>query len=147
NRSKSQVSSPASQVAVAANGTAKSSPLYERDEGNSTDAGVLSRHRLLNYIRTHLWTVALIAFLSIGAIGAVLKYLDEDAQKQKLLAAKDRSALSSINPFMLPTPTPTPLPLRRENVYAGSRLLSSLDSQAQEVPPSDLAIWRPSTGY
>src|SRR5215468_5129330 len=56
--------------------------------------------RTLSYARTHLWLVAMIAFLSIGAIGAVLKYLDEDAQKQKLLAAKDRSALSALNPFL-----------------------------------------------
>ena len=105
-------------------------------------AGGLSR--TLSYLKTHLWASALIAFLSIGAIGAVLKYLDEDAQKQKLLAAKDRSALSRINPFLLPTPTPTPLPLSRELVYAGSRLLAQVDSNAQELPPSDLAIWRPS---
>jgi hypothetical protein len=100
---------------------------------------------LLKYFRQHLWASALITFLSIGALGAVLKYLDEDAQRQKLLAAKDRSALSSINPFM-PAPPPSPTPqLSRENLYVGQRLLSSIDSSAQEIPPSDLAIWRPAS--
>jgi hypothetical protein len=142
NRSKSQVSSLMSQDRVADIGAAKFSPPFEGVE----TVGASSRIRQMRtYVRTHLWAVALIAFLSIGAIGAVLKYLDEDAQRQKHLAAKDRSALSSLNPFLAPPPTPTPLPLRRENLYAGQRLLSSVDSHAQEVPPSDLAIWRPST--
>jgi hypothetical protein len=98
------------------------------------------------YLRTHLWAVALITFLSLGAIGAVLKYLDEDAQKQKHLAAKDRSALSSINPFLPPTPTPTPVTLSKEYIYAGSRLLAVEDANANAAPPADLAVWRPSTG-
>ncbi len=50
------------------------------------------------------------------------------------------------NPLARPLPTPTPQ-LAREYVYAsGSRRLSVIDSNAQEVPPADLAIWRPSTG-
>jgi hypothetical protein len=102
--------------------------------------------RTQKYLRTHLWATALVAFLSIGAIGAALKYLDEDAQKQKLLAAKDRSALSSINPFLAP-PTPTPTPqLSKEYLYAGSRLLAVEDANANAAPPSDLAVFRPSTG-
>src|SRR5439155_14743469 len=32
-------------------------------------------------------------------------------------------------------------------VYAGSRLLSVVDAAANEVPPADLAVWRPSNGY
>jgi hypothetical protein len=100
----------------------------------------------LSYCRNHLWAVALIAFLSIGAIGAVLKYLDEDAQKQKLLAAKDRSALSRLNPFLAP-PTATPTPqLKSEYLYAGSRLLAVEDANANVAPPSDLAVFRPDTG-
>ena len=87
----------------------------------------------------------LIGFLSLGALGAVLKYLDEDAQKQKLLAAKDRSALSRLNPFFDPTPTPTPQ-LSKEYIYAGSRLLAVEDANANAAPPADLAVWRPSSG-
>src|SRR5437867_12159723 len=75
-------------------------------------------------LRNHLWLTALVAYLSIGAVGAVLKYLEEDAQRQKVLPAKERSALSAINPFV-PAPPPSPTPqLSKENIYAGSRLLS-----------------------
>lgn len=54
-------------------------------------------------------------------------------------------ASSSWNPLAAPLPTPT-LQLSKEYVYAGSRLLSVVDANAQEAPPADLAIWRPSTG-
>jgi len=101
--------------------------------------------RPLRYLRAHLAATLIIAFLSIGALGAVLKYLDEDAQKQKLLAAKDRSALSRLNPFFDPTPTPTPQ-LSKEYIYAGSRLLAVEDANANAAPPADLAVWRPSSG-
>lgn len=56
-----------------------------------------------------------------------------------------KGAATSWNPFAAP-PTPTPLPLSKELIYAGSRLLSVVDANAQEAPPADLAIWRPSTG-
>jgi len=46
-----------------------------------------------------------------------------------------------------PVPTSTPPPLSKEYIYAGSRLLSVVDSNAQELPPADLAIWRPTSGY
>lgn len=56
-----------------------------------------------------------------------------------------RNASSSWNPFAVPLPTPTPQ-LSREYVHAGSRLLAVVDANAQEAPPADLAVWRPSTG-
>lgn len=55
------------------------------------------------------------------------------------------SASSSWNPSAPPVPEPTPQ-LSKEYIYAGSRLLAVVDSNAQEAPPTDLAIWRPSTG-
>jgi hypothetical protein len=88
-------------------------------------------------------------------MGAGLKYLEEDAQRQKLLRSnhpltaerKDESLLNSLNPF-LPDPTPAPTPqLSKEYIYAGSRMLAVVDANATEVPPADLAVWRPSTGY
>ncbi|MBL0239439.1 MAG: VCBS repeat-containing protein [Chloracidobacterium sp.] len=92
------------------------------------------------------WKIGIIAFLAIGVSGAVLKYLDEDASRQKLIPAKDRSALSSINPF-IPAPTATPTPqLSKEYIYAGSRMLAVADANANETPPADLAVWRPSSG-
>ncbi len=92
------------------------------------------------------WKIGIVAFLVIGVSGAILKYLDDDAKRQMLLPAKDRSALSSINPF-IPAPTPTPTPqLSKEYIYAGSRMLAVVDANAAETPPADLAVWRPSSG-
>jgi hypothetical protein len=56
-----------------------------------------------------------------------------------------RNASSNWNPLAPPLPTPTP-GLSREYLYAGSRLLNTIDANAQEAPPADLAVWRPSTG-
>lgn len=56
-----------------------------------------------------------------------------------------QNASSAWNPFA-PDPTPTPLQLSKEYIYAGSRLLAVVDANAQEAPPTDLAVWRPSTG-
>jgi hypothetical protein len=56
-----------------------------------------------------------------------------------------KNAPISWNPVAVMT-TPTPLPLSKEYIYAGSKLLSVVDANAQEAPPSDLAVWRPSSG-
>jgi hypothetical protein len=57
-----------------------------------------------------------------------------------------RGAGSSWNPFSAPLPAPTPQ-LSREYIYAGgSRLLATVDANAQETPPADLAIWRRTSG-
>lgn len=37
--------------------------------------------------------------------------------------------------------------LSKEYIYAGSRLLAVEDVNANAVPPADLAVWRPSSGY
>lgn len=97
--------------------------------------------------RNNKWLAfGIIAFLSIGALGATLKYLEEDAAKQKRLAVKDRSVLSALNPF-IPAPLPSATPqLSKEYIYAGSRLLAVEDANANAAPPADLAVWRPSTG-
>ena len=57
----------------------------------------------------------------------------------------EKNAASNWNPFAAPLPAPTPK-LSREFLYAGSRLLAQVDANAQETPPADLAVWRPSTG-
>src|SRR4029079_7502748 len=110
---------------------------------SETAAEPSSSRWVFPFLRRHIGMTLLIGFLSLGALGAVLKYLDEDAQKQKLLAAKDRSALSRLNPFFDPTPTPTPQ-LSKEYIYAASRLLAVEDANANAAPPADLAVWRPS---
>lgn len=56
-----------------------------------------------------------------------------------------KNAPSSWNPIAMPSATPTPQ-LSKEYLYAGSRLLAVEDKNASAAPPSDLAIWRPSTG-
>lgn len=56
-----------------------------------------------------------------------------------------KNAPSSWNPIASAPPDPTPQ-LSKEYVYAGSRLLAVEDKNASAAPPSDLAIWRPSTG-
>jgi hypothetical protein len=97
-------------------------------------------------------TLAVCLFLVVGVFGAGLKYLEDSARQQKLNAKnssnkENASLLNSVNPF-LPDPTPTPTPqLSKEYIYAGSRMLAVEDKNASAVPPSDLAVWRPSTGY
>ncbi|HEV7646098.1 MAG TPA: VCBS repeat-containing protein [Pyrinomonadaceae bacterium] len=98
------------------------------------------------------WVIGLIAFLSLGVLGAGLKYLEEAAREERAKQeqnplAKNESLLASINPFM-PVPTPTPTPqLSKEYIYAGSRMLAVEDAGASAIPPADLAVWRPSNGY
>ena len=101
---------------------------------------------LLTYLRAHIWATVIIAVLALGALGSLLKYLDEDAKREIAKNNKDRSFLSSVNPF-IPPPTPAPTPqLSKSYIYAGSRLLAVEDANASAVPPADLAIWRPSNG-
>jgi hypothetical protein len=102
---------------------------------------------------SHRWlAIGMIAFLSLGVMGAGLKYLEESAREERILQqqyplAKRDSLLNEINPFM-PTPTPTPaLPLSKEYIRAGSRVLAVADAGANSTPPADLAVWRPSNGF
>jgi hypothetical protein len=102
---------------------------------------------LFSYLRTHIWASAAIAVLALLGFAGGLKYLEEDAQREMAKNGKDRSLISSVNPFMqAPPPVPTPQ-LSKEYVYAGSRLLAVEDANASAIPPADLAVWRPSSGY
>ena len=78
--------------------------------------GPSEKRGVFAYLRSHLWVAGSIAILSLGAFGAGLKYLEEDAQKQKVLAAQDRSLLSSFNPF-IPAPLPTATPQLSKNIF------------------------------
>jgi hypothetical protein len=101
--------------------------------------------------RNNRWlVVGVIAFLSIGALGAGLKYLEEDARRmesgKRTVENREQSLLDSVNPFVTaPPPSPTPQ-LKVEYIHAGSRLLAVEDANANAAPPADLAVWRPSTG-
>jgi hypothetical protein len=99
------------------------------------------------------WVViGLICFLAVGVLGMRLKYLEQafaetDKQKHDPLMVNNKSFLSRTNPFSpVPPPSPTPLPLSKQYIYAGSRLLAVKDAGVNVVAPSDLAVWRPSTG-
>ncbi len=102
--------------------------------------------------RNSKWLVlGIIALLSIGALGAGLKYLEENARRvtengKWKTENREQSLLDTINPFVTaPPPSPTPQ-LSKEYLYAGSRLLAVEDANAYAAPPADLAVWRPATG-
>lgn len=56
-----------------------------------------------------------------------------------------KNAPNAWNPLAAPPPSPTPQ-LAKEYIYAGSRLLAVEDANANAAPPTDLAVWRPTTG-
>ena len=132
--------------------------IFEKSEGRSKtnlpSSETIETGRA-GYLKSNWWLIAFVAFLSIGALGAGLKYLEEDAKREiarraenkgKIKDLKEPSMLSGINPFVpaaLPNPTPR---LKIEYMYAGGKLLAVEDAGASAVPPTDLAVWRPSTG-
>ncbi len=133
----------------------KNAPVYSipnQPAGLEIGENAAESYQYLN-IRSYWWVIALVVLLSLGVLGGGLKYLEESAreetakQKQNPLAVREKSLLSQVNPFTpAPTPTPPPLQLSKQYVYAGSRLLAVKDAGADAVAPSDLAVWRPSSG-
>ena len=95
------------------------------------------------------WLIAgVIVPIALGALGASLKYLEDDARRQmagKHLnddGSRETSLLDAVNPFLGGgTPTPTPR-LSKEYIYAGGRMLAVEDADAAAAPPADLAVWR-----
>ena len=63
--------------------------------------------------------------------------------KKSVPPAVAGGSTQSGNPAIPPTPTPQ---LSKEIIYAGSRMLAVVDANANETPPGDLAVWRPSSG-
>lgn len=124
-------------------------------ESVNSDDIELNKSGWFAYLKTHLWLIGLLIFLTIGALGAGLKYLDEDAsreiarranRKSNLNNQREESLLNKINPF-LPSPSPSQTPqLSKEYIYAGSRMLAVEDANAAPAAPADLAVWRPSSG-
>lgn len=107
--------------------------------------------RLVAHLKKHFGLIALTAFLALGALGAGLKYLDEDARRVLAERAhgtgnpQPESFFNKINPF-LPAPATGPVRLAKEYIYAGSRMLAIEEANAAPAPPADLAVWRPTTG-
>jgi hypothetical protein len=121
----------------------------------------------LNYLRGDLKKrvlypvlgVALLAMLCLGAManGGWLPHTDALSGKQigwfgKQIKATDANATSSsalisaaVNPSAAAVTTSTPQ-LSKEYIYAGSRMLAVEDAAANPAPPTDLAVWRQSSG-
>ena len=116
----------------------------------SNDSNRLNKSGRIAYLKSHFGIVGLIALLTLGAMGAGLKYLEETAQKESLSrnsSNREQNLFSRLNPFSAPLPTPTPLQLSKELIYSGNgRLLAVEDANANAAPPADLAIWRPTSG-
>ena len=130
--------------------TIEQSLIVETPETNdSKEAG---RSGLLNYLKSHLWVVGVIVFVTLGAFGAGMKYLEDTAKRDRAsnnTANGEQSLFSKVNPFAanpLPTATPVPVQLSKEYIYAGSRVIAVEDANASAAPPADLAVWRSSTG-
>lgn len=120
----------------------ESSEYNESGESNNSKSGLFA------YLKnpSNFWIVGLIALFALGALGAGLKYLDESAKQEKASGSQNQSFLSKINPFAAnPLLSPTPQ-LSKEYIYAGSRVIAVEDVNASAPTPSDIAIWRPSTG-
>ncbi len=92
--------------------------------------------------------------LVVGALGAglggkIASVFNAKSSSQKTnqsgQPAQSGSLLASLNPFAAAVTTPTPQ-LSKEYIYAGSRMLAVQDANASAVPPTDLAVWRPSNG-
>lgn len=124
------------------------------DSNDSRQSSETRKNGLLVYLKSRLWITALIALLTLGAMGAGLKYLESSARQEQALRAnkgllannEKQTLLSNFNPFTT-NPPPTPVPqLSKEYIYAGSRTLAVEDAAASAAPPADLAVWRPSNG-
>ncbi|MFN0278655.1 MAG: FG-GAP repeat domain-containing protein [Pyrinomonadaceae bacterium] len=109
---------------------------------------------LTSWIKAHsagIVTFALVLLLGLGVMArnGWLPRTDPLSGKRTgwFGKAMPKDASSSWNPFSMASPTPTPPLLSKEYIYAGSRLLSVVDKNVNEIPPDDLAVWRPSNGY
>ena len=93
--------------------------------------------------------MTVVVLVTLGAMGrnGLLPHTDGLTGKKFGWFGKElpKNAGSTWNPFAAPLPTPTPQ-LAKEYIYAGSRLLAVEDANANAAPPTDLAVWRPSSG-
>lgn len=96
--------------------------------------------------------------LVVGALGAGLSerigsvFTSRRSSQNSRQSAKggqttqNATLLSRLNPLAAVVTSPTPQ-LSKEYIYAGSRMMAVEDAAASAVPPADLAVWRPSSGY
>lgn len=136
---------------VPANAVSKRRNSTEITDGSSQENSTIQNFTAYLKNLSHWWLIVILLFLSIGILGAGLKYLEESAreeiakQKQNPLAKQKASLVSRINPY---TPPPTPTPQHsKDYIYTGPKLVAVEDHEANAIPPGDLAVWRPSEGY
>ncbi|HEY0426710.1 MAG TPA: VCBS repeat-containing protein [Pyrinomonadaceae bacterium] len=134
------------------------SKIKNRDKSSSAQIGSeLSNSKQSAESRQRVWfaylkklpqwqIICLLALLALGTLGAALKYLEVpvDRQTGESFSDSEQNSLLRADSFVaaaLPTPQ-----LSKEYVYAGSKILAVEDVNAAVAPPSDLAVWRPSSG-
>ena len=126
--------------------------MFKRKDGQR-DTSLLPEERSVSTSnRRGIWVTGVLLAVALVTAGAFAKNgwfpsTDPFAGKRTGWFGQPvaKNAGSSWNPLAAPLPAPTPQ-LSKEYIYAGSRLLSVVDSNAQEAPPADLAVWRPATG-
>ncbi|HSK73222.1 MAG TPA: VCBS repeat-containing protein [Pyrinomonadaceae bacterium] len=124
------------------------SAIVATELSKAENSGVIASR--IAYLKKHWLVVLVICFLALGSFGAVMKSLQESAERQRLNQSSSGEEtggfLSRLNPLAsAPVVTSTPQ-LSKEYIYAGSRLLAVEDANASAAPPADLAVWRPDTG-
>lgn len=95
--------------------------------------------------------IALVFLIGMGAMAKNGWLPSTDAMTGKKTGwfgkALPANAASSWNPFAAAQPVVTATPqLSKEYIYAGSRMLAVEDANASAAPPTDLAVWRKSSG-
>jgi len=135
------------------NKKARRQPVAGLDLSAEAAPVMVEKRSLVLWLRSHLIAVGTVAFLLLLGLGAMAKngWLPStdplSGQKTGWFGRKlPKNAGSTWNPLAAPMPTPTPQ-LSKEYIYAGSRLLAVADANAQEVPPTDLAVWRLTKGH
>ena len=80
-----------------------------------------------------------VIFGETGLGKRIINTLTDNSNSQ---TARNNSQSLTLNPVTTGTPQ-----LSKEYIYAGARLLAVEDANANAASPSDLAVWRPSSGY
>lgn len=97
--------------------------------------------------------IGLVVFITLGVLGSSLKYL-ENYRAAKIHSPKNtainsivtRSNITEANPAPPELQTSTTFNVAKDYVYSGSRLVAVEEQGNSMQPPSDLTVWRPSSG-
>ena len=100
--------------------------------------------------RRFIWAFVALGMILLIGLGVMasnnwLPHTDSVSGRKFGWFGKEIPKNSTSSIYALITTTPTPQ-LSKEYIYAGSRLLAVEDANATAVPPTDLAVWRPSSG-